>query len=56
MEKGSQKAGGEQRCLGDDCRSSRWSEPYFINLHPWVHQTDTGGGSGDRGVRTAAEH
>lgn len=34
MEKGSQRAGGEQRCLGDDCRSSRWSKPFSLTYTP----------------------
>lgn len=34
MERGSQRAGGEQRCLGDDCRSSLWSEPFSLTHTP----------------------
>lgn len=46
---GSQRAGGEQRCLGDDCRCSRWSEPFSLTYTPGLTQTETGGGSGDGG-------
>lgn len=49
MEKGSQRAEGEQRCLGDDCRSSRWSRPFSLTYTPgftiqkqWV-EVGTGG-------------
>lgn len=37
---GSQRAGGEQRCLRDDCRSSRWSKPFSLTYTPGFTQTE----------------
>lgn len=46
---GSQRAGGEQRCLGDDCCCARWSKPFSLTHTPGFTQTEIGGGSGDGG-------
>lgn len=47
----SQRAGGEQRCLQDDCRCSQWSKPFSLTCTPGLTQTETGGRRGDRGCR-----
>lgn len=53
---GSQRAGGEHRCLGDDCGCSLWSKPISL-AYAMGSPKQKGGvwGSGDMGLQTGAE-
>lgn len=43
------RARGEQKCLGDDCRCSPWSEPFSLTYTPGLNQRGAGGGRGNIG-------
>lgn len=57
MERGSPRAGGEQRCLGDDCRFSRWSKPFSLTYTPGFSKQKQGVGmEGPEGVCVGSQH